>query len=279
MVLIKTIVNKEQVPLYMDDGLYTQLNKFVIPSVRKKDADFVIVVEGEERSGKSVLAQQLAKILDPDFSLNNVCFTADEFINAVTKAKKYQCIVFDEAFTGLSSRTSLSEVNHLLVSLMMEMGQKNLFIIIVMPSLFLLDRYVVLHRAKGTFHVYMKKGRRGYWRFFNKNAMKYLYLTGKKFYEYKYAEHTSIGRFRDQYTINEADYRKKKASAFKRKKRLTRADNFKNQRDMMIFALMKELGKSQREMSRFLAKYDIKLSHVSINDIYHSVNKQLLSES
>ena len=276
MVLIKTFVDNKQQPLYMDDGLYHQLENSVKPSVQKEDFDFVLVIEGEEGSGKSVLAQQVAKVLDPKFSMAQICFTADEFIKTVTNAKKNQCIVFDEAFTGLSSRASLSEVNNLVISLMMEMRQKNLFIIIVMPSLFMLDKYVVLHRAKGVFHVYMHGNRRGFWRFFNKRAMKYLYFTGKKFYDYQYADHTSFGRFRKQYMVDEAEYRRKKALIFGKKKRLSRSETYKEQRDILIYLLMKVSKKSQRETSRFVSGFDIKLSHQTINEIFHKVNAQIL---
>ncbi len=236
-----------------------------------------LIIEGEEGSGKSVLAQQIAKVLHPDFSIDQICFTADEFIKAVSKSKKHECIIFDEAFTGLSSRASLSEVNNLVISMMMEMRQKNLFIIIVMPSLFMLDKYVVLHRAKGVFHVYMNGNKRGFWRFFNKKDMKYLYFTGKKFYEYQYATHTSFGRFEKQYLVDEAQYRRKKALMFGKKKRLSRGETYKEQRDLLICLLMKETSKSQRETSRFLSKFDFKLSHVTINEIFHKVNSQILN--
>ncbi len=276
MVLIQTIVDNENLPLYMDGGLYKQLEYNVRPAVQKEDFDFVMIVDGEEGSGKSVLAFQIGKVLDPNLTIENICFTADDFINAVTKAKKNQCIIFDEGFTGLSSRASLSEINNLVISMMMEMRQKNLFVIIVMPSVFMLDKYAVFHRAKGLFHVYMSRGRRGYWRFFNRKAMKYLYLLGKKFYEYDKAEHTSFGVFKNQYTINEAEYRAKKALVFKKRGRHTRAEVYKQQRDMLLYVLMKEMGKSQREMARFLGKYDLKFSHTTLNETFHRINEQFL---
>lgn len=277
MVLVPITVDNEKIPLYADDGLYEQTIKYVKPAVQIEDFDFVEVVDGEEGSGKSVFAQQVAKLRDPDFNIKNICFTPQEFVEAVTNAKKNECIVFDEGFTGLSSRASLSEVNNLLVSLMMEMRQRNLFVIIVMPTVFMLDRYVVLHRAKGLFHVYMDEGRRGFWKFYNRTALKYLYFTGKKYYEYSKAQYTSFGRFKRQYTVNEIEYRRRKTLAFSKKRRKTRADAYKEQRDILLYAFMKETNKSQREMSRFLGKYDIALSHVTLNEIFHKINSQFAS--
>lgn len=278
MVLVPTVVNNENIPLYMDDGLYNQLLNFARPIVQKKDFDFVIAVDGEEGSGKSVFAMQIGKILDPDLHLDNICFTPDEFVNAVTKAKKNQCIIFDEAFTGMSNRASLSEINKLIVSLMMEMRQKNLFVIVVMPTFFMFEKYVVFHRAKGFFHVYINEDMdRGQWRFFNRKSMRYLYIKGKKYYDYEVQDHTSFGKFRDQYMVDETAYRAKKAIAFSKKRRKTKADAYKEQRDVLLYAFMREIGKSQREMSRFLAKYDINLSHVTLNEVFHKMHAQFSS--
>ena len=57
------------------------------------------------------------------------------------KRKKGQCIIYDEAFTGYSSRSSLSPINRVLVSLAMQIRQKNLFIIIILPIKCYLKRF------------------------------------------------------------------------------------------------------------------------------------------
>ena len=154
-------------------------------------------------SGKSVLAMQIAKILDPNFTENQIAFTPNEFIKLVSRAKKHQCIIFDEAFTGLSARGALSEINQLLVSLMMEMRQKNLFIIIVMPTVFMLDKYVVLHRARCLIHVHLRNHRRGFWKLYSKERMKLLWLRGRKEYNHNVVKAIIFGRFLNQYTVNE----------------------------------------------------------------------------
>ena len=248
-------VDKEKVLLYMDAILHDQLTKVVRPAVRKRDFDYVLVVDGQEGSGKSVFAFQIGKILDTNLSLSNICFTPLEFIKTIQQAKPHSCVIFDESFTGLSSRSSLSEMNQLIVTLMMEMRQKNLFVILVMPTCFMLDKYAIMHRAKGLFHVYMMRGRRGFWNFYNKKKMKKLYLKGKKFYEYDVEKPRIFGRFRDQYTINEQEYREKKMKSLKGKKRRTKAEAYKEQRDMLFFIMVKELGKNMAETSRLCKKW------------------------
>ena len=276
MVVITTKVEGKDKPLYMDGGLYQQLNDRVKPSVQKKDFDWFVVVDGQEGAGKSVFGFQLAKVLDPNFSNEQIAFTANDFIRLVVKAKKYQCIVFDEAFTGLSSRTSLSEINNILVSLMMEMRQKNLFIILIMPSFFMLDKYCVLHRAKGLFHVYMRDGKRGYWNFYNKRSMKMLYLTGKKYYEYTGTKPVMFGRFQDQYTINESEYRIVKKEALHKKKRQTKAESYKLQRDLLLFGLYNDFfNKNKSKLTQQVGKWNVDLQRSSIRDIIYLMEQSL----
>lgn len=279
MVVVNVKVGEEALALYMDGQLHEQLTKSVVPAVQKKDFDYVFVIDGPEGSGKSVLGFQIAKILDPNFNLNNICFTPQEFIKVVTTSKPHSCIVFDEAFTGLSSRSSLSEMNQLLVTLMMEMRQRNLFIILIMPSFFMLDKYAVLHRAKGLFHVYLRNGKRGYWNFYNQSRMKKLYIEGKRYYEYYSQRPRIFGVFRNQYTINEEAYREKKGSALKGKKRKTRAEAYKEQRDISLWIMYKELGLTQTNIAKTCGKWGFKIAQNTISEIIAQKNKELLTDN
>ena len=118
------------VKYYMEDRLKTNLDNSVIDALEKKDKDFVLVVDGIEGAGKSTLAFQIGRYVDPTLDLNRVVFDAESFREAILKAKKGQCIIYDEAFTGFSSRSALSGINRALVSLAMQMRQQNLFVII-----------------------------------------------------------------------------------------------------------------------------------------------------
>ena len=231
-------------------------------------------------SGKSVLGFQIAKVLDPGFSNKQVAFTANEFMKLVIKAKKHQCIIFDESFTGLSSRSSLSEINQLMVSLMMEMRQKNLFVILIMPTFFMLDKYCILHRAKGLFHVYMRKGKRGFWNFYNRKRMKLLYLKGKKFYDYNPVKYIICGRFYEQYMVDEDEYRSMKTKSLNSKRRRTRAEAYKLQRDLLLYGLYSDfLRKNKSRVARFADKWGIGLKRVAINDLILEREKNLIENN
>lgn len=205
-------------------------------AVINKDRDFVMVIDGEEGSGKSVLAQQVARKLDPNFCIENICFNADQFIERLKKAPKYSCIVLDEAFSSANSRSALTEVNRSLIGVATEMRQRNLFVIIVIPSFFDLDKYFALWRCRALFHVYFdKSGGRGNYIIFPKSKKKYLYLTGKKFYDYsKPASPYPVCRFNNFYTVDEIEYRKKKADAFKKRVVSNLAKRWKLQRDALV---------------------------------------------
>jgi hypothetical protein len=265
MVIVEPI---KDLTYYMDERLRDQLDNKVRKSVEKKDNDYVFIVDGEEGSGKSVFAMQLGKYLDPTLNLDRVCFTPDEFIKSINDAKKSQCIIYDEAYTGLSSRASLSEINNLLVGMMMEMRQKNLYIIIVMPTYFLLDKYVAVWRAKGLFHVYLRQGRRGFWIFFNKKKKKILYLSiGKRVYSYSGAKSSFKGRFLEKYPLDEKLYREKKKKALKTRKRVVKSEKYKEQRDRLIKIVYNELGLSLKELEELLKVNEVGLKKTVLSQI------------
>ncbi len=278
MVIVDVTIEGKPDKLYVDGKLNQQIDNKVIPNVQRKDSDGVYIVDGTEGSGKSVFGMQLGKKFDPNLSLDRICFTPEEFTKAIIKAKKHQCIIFDEAFTGLSSRGSLTEVNRLLVALMMEMRQKNLYVIIIMPTFFLLDKYVALWRARGLFHIYTRRNRRGFWMFFNRQSKKLLYLTGKKLYDYSYPRSNFKGRFYDKYVINEAEYRLKKKESMQRKSRVTRAETYLHQRNTLFWLFYDRFKVNHLKMSKLCAEYDFKIDRSSISKILLEKKKEILTE-
>jgi len=275
MATIEIEVSGEKKKLYVDNRLHHNLIQKVMPNLQKRDKDILLVIDGPERSGKSVFAMQVAKVIDPTFDIQSVCMTPEAFRNAVLTAKKGQAIIYDEAFTGLSSRASLSEINKLLVELMMEMGQKNLFILIVMPTFFMLEKYVALFRATGLFHVYLKRGQRGRWVFFNKKRKKLLYLNGKKLFDYSYPRSNFKGRFLNTYVIDEGVYREKKRLSLSSKSRNTRVETIRRQRDILFYILNKKFNQSQNELSILCKDFKFKIDRSTISDSIHNIEKYI----
>lgn len=278
MVVVKVTNPKTQefFEYAMEERLKNNLDKTVKDVLAKKDKDCFIVVDGAEGSGKSTLALQIGKYVDPSLDLSRVVFDAESFRQAILKAKKNQCIVFDEAFNGLSSRASLSAMNRVLVGLMMQMRQKNLFVIMVLPTFFLLERYAAIFRTKALVHVYEVNGNRGYFRVYNKKLKKLLYLIGKKDYSYnhKLVRTRFYGRFYGKFALGDEKidnlYRKKKLKALE----ATSQDpmsagqiKYKEQRDILLWRLRKELKMTYQEMQNYLEEYDFSINYSQIRNI------------
>ncbi len=260
----------------MSIRLRRNLDNVIIPALNQQDKDYVICVDGREGAGKSYFAFQIGKYVDPSLNLKRVVFSPDDFREAILRAKKGQCIIYDEAFTGYSSRSSLSPVNRVLVSLAMQMRQKNLFIIIVLPTIFLLDKYMAMFRTRALIHVYESRSKRGYFKGYNSRVKKYLILAGQKTMSYKHKTVKSNfhGRFYGKFALGDdkvlKEYLKKKEKSLadSEKTSMTSAQvKFKGQRDLLIFLIRKQLKLSYRQISELLNEYDITLSYVQIRSI------------
>lgn len=198
--------------IYIDGYLRSNLN--IMRKEIKKDWDFVILVDGREGAGKSVLAQTVAKYLDPDLDIKNIIFRPDDFVKRVKEIKdKFRCIIYDEAYGGLSSSSALQAKNKAIRQMLTEIRAKNLFLVIVLPSFFDLVKYVSMWRSACLLHVRVEKLQRGYFSFYNYNKKKNLYIFGKKFYSYQKPAPDFFGRFTNQYTVDEHSYKRKKIEA------------------------------------------------------------------
>jgi len=198
---------------YMNDIMKKNLD--LARRTIKKDWDMVYLIDGAEGSGKSVLAQQIGFYCAPRMKLKNIVFNPDDFRKRVLDSGKYDCVIFDEAYAGLSSRKAMSDINKGLVAMLTEIRQKNLFIIVVLPSFFDMDKYVALWRSRFLVHVFAHKFRRGYFTFYNFNKKKRMYILGKKYYNYRAVIPSFRGSFTDFYPLGKEKYKKLKADSLK----------------------------------------------------------------
>lgn len=278
---------------FVDTRLFASLEKIKI-TLNKKDKDCVIVIDGKEGSGKSTLAMQIGKFVDPTLDLSRVVFSPEDFREAILKAKKGQCIIYDEAFTGYSSRSSLSPINRVLVSLAMQMRQKNLFVLIVLPTIFLLDKYMAMFRTKALVHVYESRGVRGYFRVYNSKKKKYLILMGKKTMSYSHKGlYTNFkGRFYGKFALGdeivEKKYLQKKEKALKESEQTSMSSaqvKFREQRDLMIYLFRKYTKLTYKELENLLGDYNLVMSYVQLSricgkfgDTYEEIEKNIKND-
>lgn len=187
----------EEVNYYISKQLTKKWDRISSGQLAEADEDRVYVVDGRERSGKSVFTLQQAYYIDrtivsPEEARKRIVFTAENFLKAVRETqstkKETKVIIFDEAFRGLSSRSMMSRTNKAIIQALMEMGQKNLVVFIVLPSFFMLDLYPAMLRSNALFHI--KKDKRNpklrTFHVFNYTKKSLLYQIGvRKGWQYK----------------------------------------------------------------------------------------------
>ena len=262
---------------YFADWLVTQL-RGIKKLINTRDRDYVIIIDGQEGSAKSTVAAQVAYHVDKSFTQDRMCLRPEEFIRKVADAKKGQAVVFDEAYTGLASRSAFSEINKVLVEMMMEMRKKNLFIVLCIPSVFYLEKYAALHRARGLFHCYFGKGgKRGQFLVYNDKKLKQLYLYGKRTMSYYFPKVNIKCKFVSTVPIDWVTYEDRKIAALKVKKIGKRAQKQMDQRDLLIALLLNnpKFKMTQVSLSTFFKNSGIPITQPTLSDALERIKDKI----
>lgn len=204
----------ENLPYKLPRKLTEILDIFKIV-VHEKDDMITIVTDGNSGTGKTTLSFQQALYLDPNFSLDNVCFTPQDFLNRLTIAKKGDCIIFDEGML-ISSRSAMSQINKMIIVAMSMVRSKNIFVIFNVNSLHDLDKNIAIFRSNLVLHIYRENiVTRGRFLAFFKSTdgvdrIKQVYLFGKKLYDYTRPKANFHSHFPKYFVLDEKEYEKKK---------------------------------------------------------------------
>ena len=248
---------------YLDGYLKANVDH-MIKDVTKRNYDGFTLVVGREGFGKSTITMQLAMYCDPTFNLDRVCFTADQFREAVETAPKYSAIVFDETMGYLSARGAMSEFNRVLIKVMSEMRSKNLFVFLCIPNFFMMDWYVAQHRTTGLLYI-RQRGRFGSYDYPTK---KKLYRQGKK--EHRYCVPPNFyGSFVKYFPLDEEDYEKKKQRAINdfTQEKNKNARRLK-ERNILIYHIISRKLMEKKELSSILG-----ISTATIGQIVKRISK------
>jgi hypothetical protein len=183
----------------------------------RDDWDWITLLIGKERSGKSAIAQQMGYHIDPTLDVSRIVFTSEEFDRAVRKAKNGQCIIFDEGIEGFFTKEAMSYATKSLNKLLAIIGYKHLFIIIILPSWKMVEG-LLKDRLKLMIRVYPKRDgmhlKRGFYDFFSVRSIRKIYTdNATKQVIFPYPDYK--GTFADINTIPELkklwkDYNEKK---------------------------------------------------------------------
>jgi len=143
----------------------------VANKVRNEDWDYLTILDGPERTGKSNAGLQIQLILDPDLAravdcadygkvLSRVAWDFESMVGIVSSLPPGSADMYDES--GLLGRNASSKLNRRMVRVMTTIGLKNCAHVWVFPSFHMLDPYLRYHRARTRGYVHTMRGERGY---------------------------------------------------------------------------------------------------------------------
>jgi len=148
-------------------------------------------------------------------------------------------------------------------------GIKQLYIAIVLPSFFELDKYPAIHRSNFLVRVYSVKGKRGTFEFWNWEKKKKLYLFGKKGYDYQCVQPNFRGTFPKKAFPFDKEYDERKIAALGKMTVSFRDFNTKaiKQRNELIKYLYNNVGLKQLEISEITSRSEETLSQKAISEV------------
>jgi hypothetical protein len=200
---------------YLDDNLYFNIKNYLIPAV-KNSWDGIFCVSGVEGSGKSSLAQTIGFFVDPSLCIDRIVFTPQELLRRIDESKEEQCIIFDEAVMGMMSQDASTALQNVLIKKFVTIRKKRLYIIIVIPSIFMLRKYFAIFRTRFLLHTFTPDGiSRGLFKFYGYNTKRLLYIRGGKEFDQGFVKEDFVGKFVniEGYFVDPKEYDFKKEAA------------------------------------------------------------------
>jgi hypothetical protein len=263
---------------YIDETLYENLK--ILAKNIVKDITYLGVCSSstlEVGSGKSTLMTQIGEAytdlvnqyhgLNLKFDMNNVVFKPKDLIDKAFKLPKYSFILLDE----WEDAHYWSELGVTLRQFFRKCRQLNLFIIIIIPNFFQLGiNYAV---SRSLFFIDVKfEGEfdRGYFKFYNYDTKKNLYIHGKRDQNYNVTGPQFSGRFTNGYGVDEDEYRKAKYKDMiesEENVKVQTEEKERKQLSIICTILKKEFNLSSRKQQELLDKYNLHIDRHKICEL------------
>ena len=242
---------------YMDGYLHDNLT-YVKDRVLNYKNMMVCIIDGRPGTGKSTLAAQISYFCsNGHLTLTNEIFTVNQFLEEMKNAKKGDGLILDEAFDLLNKRKAQSNQNMIALSILQQMRVRQSFIFIVLPSVFDLDKNIILNLCDTFIHTYRKPfGARGQFSVYDIDGLKKLWLYGRQSLSYspKIAKPNFRGRFTKFFPLDMEAYEDKKNKALESMKLSEKPEGSKylTQRNKLIVK-MREEGKPVSKISDLIS--------------------------
>jgi len=182
--------------LVIDGYLKKKLDN--VKMIIDKNWSATILIDGDTRSGKSTLAMLIAWYLsNMSFTINNFAQGLSDCADKIRDLPEKSILIVDEGSLSFSSRDTMKKEQKVLMKILDVVAQKNLTIIICLPSFFELNKSIATYHSLFLLHVYSDNSwNRGYFAYFSKQKKKKLYISGKKnFGSYSWPKADFVTRF------------------------------------------------------------------------------------
>lgn len=200
--------DKQDGDIYLDGKLRKCLDHY--KKQQNQDNDKLLVIEGSEGSGKS---SQMGNILeymskgefDPAKDLIGANYL--DGLEKIQNAKQGGYLGFDEGNAFFMASETVKKEHRSFHKIFSIFRQKNLFVVICLPSFFRLGTYFALDRSDGLIRTYLKDGKRGFFAFYGKSLKDKLYRIGKKTYDVNCVSPNFRGRFTKCVKMENKEYK------------------------------------------------------------------------
>jgi len=248
---------QEKEVFYMD-GMLKKKCDFA-KAQQKKNNDSLGTIVGIEGSGKSTLGGIIMRYMSDDkFDpvLDMVGADYEDGLDKIENRPNKGYLMFDEGNTMFLSTETMKKEQRELHKLFSIFRQKNLFVLIVLPSFFRLGTYFALDRSRFMIRTYLKNGDRSYFAYWGNKKKDRLYRIGKKLHSYDAVSPTFRGRFNTCYPLENPEYKKFKEDTLLASFRSARKKKAKSEtdikREMVTNLIAKNPDTSSKDLSTML---------------------------
>ena len=226
---------------------------------REKDNDVVVIVSGKEGSGKSSLAGNEMRYISKDkFDPKKHLIGSDyeDGIKKIEEAPYKGFLMFDEGNVFFLSTDVMKRESRDLHKIFSIFRQKNLFVIIVLPSFFRLNSYFALDRSAFLCRTYIKNGERSHFAYYGTRKKAQLYYKGREGYNDNAVSPTFRGRFTKCYLLETKEYKNFKLDTLQKSIKIAKVVKKKTptevKRDVLQEMIRNNPDKTSIELSKTL---------------------------
>jgi len=266
------IVKSNQHSYYLNQFYKQYVLDKIIPKYIKRKWDMVIIIEGKVGAGKTTLAIQSGYYLDPTLTIDRICFTLPQFEKAIDDGKTGQVVIYDEAVTSMLSAEAFKWETIALIKKITQCRKKGLIIFLLIPSIFMLQKFFAIFRSHFDLRVLSKHGNRGSFLFYNYNAKQELIVQSRGTFRYLVKASLPVMDFSSYSPISLRDgslYDKKKDEAMKYKE-----DKRSDVLPAVLWAFHKEYNLGRVKLERLFKKYKVPLKGHQAQDKWEAWNKK-----